>query len=253
MRGIPHGLAQQTAALPGARGALVRGLLHFPSLAITATRVAQVLLLAHAVVVAIDGRTPVAEFAWLGVAVAARAVLLWFAENASYKTAGVTKERLRTRLYERLLTLGPGYVVRTRSGEVRATLMDGVEAMESYFGRYLPALGNTLIGPVAIMVILLAIDPWLALIALAGGVLAVGGGMLWMAAFAASSDAVWAAIGDTDAEFVDTVQGLPTLKAFNATARRRAFIAERSASHCRTRGTSAGRRIRMRRRDHRSI
>ncbi|WUI02906.1 ABC transporter ATP-binding protein/permease [Spirillospora sp. NBC_00431] len=195
-------------------------------LLITATRVAQALALAHVVADAVEGRTATGAYVWLGGAIAVRAAALWLAEVAADRTAAVTKERLRARLYQRLLALGPGHLMLTRSGEVRSTLVEGVEAMESYFGRYLPALANAVAGPLAVLVILLTADPWLSVIVLAGGVLAVAGTMVWQAAFARSSDEVWAAIGDTDAEFVDTVQGLPTLKAFDATARRRVLIAE---------------------------
>jgi ATP-binding cassette, subfamily C, bacterial CydD len=41
-------------------------------------------------------------------------------------------------------------------------------------------------------------------------------------------DRVWRQIGDFDAEFVDTVQGLSTLKAFGAIGRRRAVIDDRA-------------------------
>ncbi len=195
-------------------------------LLVTATRVVQALALAHVVVAAVDGRTSATGYLWLGGAIAVRAAALWLAEVAADRTAAATKERLRVRLYRHLLTLGPGHLMLTRSGEIRSTLVEGVEAMEPYFGRYLPALVNALAGPLTVLVILLAVDPWLALIVLAGGLLAILGTLGWQAAFADSSDDVWAAIGETDAEFVDTVQGLPTLKAFDATARRRVLVAE---------------------------
>ncbi|MFI0479747.1 ABC transporter ATP-binding protein/permease [Actinomadura sp. 9N215] len=193
---------------------------------VTATRVAQALALAHVVADAVEGRTATAGYVWLGAAIAVRAAALWLAEVAADRTAAVTKERLRVRLYERLLALGPGHLMLTRSGEIRSTLVEGVEAMEPYFGRYLPALANAVAGPLTVLVILLTVDPWLSVIVLAGGALAILGTMAWQAAFAKSSDDVWAAIGDTDAEFVDTVQGLPTLKAFDAAARRRVLVAE---------------------------
>ncbi|MFI0350991.1 ABC transporter ATP-binding protein [Actinomadura sp. 9N407] len=192
---------------------------------ITATRIVQVLALAAVVEAAIAGRGATTAFAWLAAAIAARAVLLWWFEVTTQRAAAVTTERLRTRLFERLLVLGPGHLLLNRSGEVRATLVDGVEALEAYFGRYLPALLKAAITMLAIGVLLLTIDPRLTLIALAGAVLTIGATAIWRAAFAESSDKVWAVIGETDAEFVDTVQGLPTLKAFNASARRRVLVA----------------------------
>ncbi|WP_019632451.1 ABC transporter ATP-binding protein [Actinomadura atramentaria] len=203
-------------------------------LLITASRVVQAVALAHVVAAAARERDPTEAFVWLGGALAVRAACLWLAEVAAARTAAAVKERLRVRLYERLLALGVGHLLVARGGAVRAALVEGVEAMESYFGRYLPALVNALAGPLAVLALLLTLDPWLAAIVLAGALVAVGGSGLWQAAFAESSDAVWRTIGETDAEFVDTVQGLPTLKAFDAAAHRRAAVAERAE---RLRGT----------------
>ncbi|MGH3612039.1 MAG: hypothetical protein ACRDRK_05395 [Pseudonocardia sp.] len=44
----------------------------------------------------------------------------------------------------KLLALGPGYLIRTRTGAVQTTTVDGIEALEYYYGRYLPQVVNAL-------------------------------------------------------------------------------------------------------------
>lgn len=206
------------------RPILVRALL---GLAVVSTRVAQALLVADALA-RVFGGAAVADLTgtatWLAVVVLARAVLLWVCDQASQWVADRTKLRLRERLYRRLVELGPGHLGRSRTGEVRAALVDGVESLETYFGRYLPSLVQTLVGPVVILAYLVTVDPVLTAVVFGAAVFTVVAPLLWYAAFASGSSKVWTAIGTFDADFVDSVQGLATLKAFNASARRRAEL-----------------------------
>lgn len=68
-----------------------------------------------------------------------RGTLVWGREVVAQAAAGRIKERVRDRLYGKLLRLGPGYLTTTRSGEVQTTVVDGVEALEAYFSRYAAA------------------------------------------------------------------------------------------------------------------
>ncbi|MGP3971793.1 ABC transporter ATP-binding protein/permease [Streptomyces sp. 6N223] len=200
------------------------------ALLITGARVAQALLLAHVVLgVAVEG-DDLASLAgplwWLAAVIAARATLVWLAEALAARTAHATKKHVRDRVYARLMELGPGYAALHRSGTVRAAVVDAVESLEVYNARYLPALLHALTAPLAVLAFLLAEAPWLALIGLAGAAFSVVAPALFMRWYSDRSDRVWAEIGAFDAEFTDTVQGLPTLKAFGASARRRAFLAD---------------------------
>ena len=204
-------------------------------LAVAGTRVAQALLIAHAIARVFAGAAvgelgPIA--AALAVTVFARALLLWLSEVASQWVANQTKLALRERLYRRLIELGPGQVGAHRTGEIRAALVEGVESLETYFGRYLPAMAQTFITPVAILVLLLTVDPVLTAIVAGAALFAALAPLLWYGAFEKGSAKVWDAIGALDADFVDTIQGLPTLKAFNASGRRRRQL-DTQAEHVR--------------------
>ncbi|WP_199521334.1 ABC transporter transmembrane domain-containing protein [Jiangella anatolica] len=211
------------------RGYVAAGVL--TALGVTALRVAAAVLVARLLARALDGAEPgelTGLFAALLAAILVRALLLWWRELLAGRAAAATRERVRIALFDKLFELGPGYVAERRSGELRATVLDGVEALGPYVSRYLPALANALVAPLGIVVYLLFVAPGAALAALAGAVVALVLPAVWVAMRAESSGRVWREIGGLDAEYTDTIQGLLTLKAFNATARRRAVIAARA-------------------------
>jgi ATP-binding cassette subfamily C protein CydD len=204
-------------------------------LMVTGTRVVQAVLIAHAVAQMFTGArvSDLARIAvGLAVTVVVRALLLWLSDVTSQWVANQTKLRLRERLYRQLIVLGPGQVNQRRTGEIRAALVEGVESLQTYFGRYLPGLAQTLIAPVLILAYLLTVDPVLTAIVTGAAVFTVLAPLVWYAAFEKGSAKVWDAIGAFDADFVDTIQGLPTLKAFNASGRRRVQL-DAQAEHVR--------------------
>jgi ABC-type transport system involved in cytochrome bd biosynthesis fused ATPase/permease subunit len=93
-----------------------------------------------------------------------RGVLLYARETMGQRTAAAVKEALRARIYRHLLVLGPGYLERRRTGELVASAVDGVESLETYYGRYLPQLAVTMIAPIGIVIYLWMLDPPLALV-----------------------------------------------------------------------------------------
>ena len=96
---------------------------------------------------------------WFLIATAAgaalvRGVLLHLRETAGERTAAAVKQALRTRLYRHLLVLGPGYLERHRTGELVASAVDGVEQLETYYGKYLPQLLVTILASIGILIYL---------------------------------------------------------------------------------------------------
>ena len=62
--------------------------------------------------------------------IGARALVSWAGEVAAFRAAGQVKQTLRERLFAHLLTLGPAYLRRERSGELVQTAIDGIEALK---------------------------------------------------------------------------------------------------------------------------
>src|SRR6185437_9966624 len=75
-----------------------------------------------------------------------RGGLLWLAEVAAQATAQATKESMRERLLAKLIELGPSYANAQQSGRIQQTIVGGVEALETYFSRYVPTIFVAIFG-----------------------------------------------------------------------------------------------------------
>ncbi len=200
-------------------------------LAISASYAAQAWLLA-AWLATLLGAGPPAKHAALLVALVSvsllRALLVWWREGLTARAAQSVKQSLRTRLFERLVELGPGPLLRTRTGAEQAALVDGVEALEAYVGRYLPQVVVTLVVPLSVGCALLWLDPAVGATALACAALVPLVPRAWARVLGARGRAHWEAYGQLNADFVDSLQGLTTLKALGAGAQRRDALAVRT-------------------------
>ena len=70
----------------------------------------------------------------------------------AHETSAIVQRELRNKLFEKIVSLGPGYAGRQRSGELVLSLVDGVEQLETYFGQYLPQLIISILTPLIIFV-----------------------------------------------------------------------------------------------------
>jgi ABC-type multidrug transport system fused ATPase/permease subunit len=200
-------------------------------LAVTATFIVQGVLLAAVLVRLLEGEGVGAQAGLLAAVVAAvvvRFALTWLAEVVAQLTAWATKQELRTRAFAKLAELGPGYTAGGRTGELKAALVEGIEALEAYYSGYVPSLVAVAVTPVAVLAVLAGRDAVSALILAGFVVAAVGLPMLWQRMLKARGDELMAAYLGMGAAVLDTLQGLVTLKAFGAAARRRRELAERS-------------------------
>ena len=151
---------------------------------------------------------------------AIRAVLLRWREMSSMLTAAEVKVALRQRLYRALLALGPGYMERTRTGTVQSTLVDGVEALESYMGYYLPQSIVAVAVPLGIVAYICVLSPLVGVVVLVCVLAVPLAPRLWDGLLGEYGQRHWRAYTDLNAQFVDSMQGMVTLKALNASERR---------------------------------
>ncbi|CAM2070092.1 ABC transporter ATP-binding protein [Sulfidibacter corallicola] len=163
------------------------------------------------------------------VLVVTRAALLWWRRLREMRVAAAIKHDLRGRLFRHLLKLGPGYLQRTHSGKVQATMVDGVEALEGYFGAYVPQFFVTLVVSTSILAWITAIDPAVGGLVLAALLIAAFAPKLWERWLGDYGASHWSAYEALNTRFVDAMQGMTTLKAFNAAERRGASL--RAESH----------------------
>ena len=132
----------------------------------------------------------------------------------AHETAARVQKALRRTLYDRIAALGPGTVGRQRSGALTLSMIDGVEQLETYFGQFLPQFLIALLSPLLIFAVVAFIDLPVALVMLAFALLALFAPGLWHKWDVRNSIGRMKAYASFASEFLDSIQGLATLKAF---------------------------------------
>ncbi len=74
--------------------------------------------------------------------------------RSSYLASADVKRILREKIYDKMLKLGASYSEQVASSEVVQVSTEGVEQLETYFGKYLPQLFYSLLAPLTLFVIL---------------------------------------------------------------------------------------------------
>ncbi|MDX8550492.1 ABC transporter ATP-binding protein/permease [Methanospirillum sp. J.3.6.1-F.2.7.3] len=139
-----------------------------------------------------------------------------FRERSAHTTAGVMKRAIRSRMYEHLLRLGPGYTDRNDSGSIAATFVDGTEQLEQYVAYYIPYILLCMIVPATLFVgFSVFVDPITALILLIFVPLVPVMIMISNRKRRIGRGDVWREYKNLSAYYSESLQGLPTLKLFN--------------------------------------
>ena len=157
-----------------------------------------------------------------------RGVLEHVRNMMAHRTAAAVQRVLRRSLYDRLMDLGPGFVTQQRSGEIALTLVDGVEQLETYFGRYLPQLLVAGFTPFVIFGFVAFVDLPVAGVLLVAAIIALFAPAAWHRFDTRKSLERERAYSAFAAEFLDSVQGLATLKSFGQSGARARLLAERA-------------------------
>ena len=185
--------------------------------------VARLILLGWLIGQVFAGRS-VSSLAWPIAAIAAVMVLRGVFEHwrtmVAHETAAQVQKRLRRSIYDRVAALGPGTVARRRSGAITLSLIDGVEQLETYFGQYLPQLLVSLLTPIMIFGVVAFIDLPVAAVLLLFALVALFAPALWHRLEVRKAMDQQQAYAGFAAEFLDSIQGLATLKSFGQSGAR---------------------------------
>jgi thiol reductant ABC exporter CydD subunit len=147
--------------------------------------------------------------------VLARAATAWGFETAGRRAATQVVSQLRLDLVETRLRHSPTALDGAESAELATAAVSGVDALDETFARYLPTLGTALVVPVAVLALVVSIDP------LAAGVMVLTLPLvpifMWLVGRYTEhrARARWRAMSLLANHFLDVVRGLPTLRAFN--------------------------------------
>ena len=165
---------------------------------------------------------PVGALVWPLVGTAAAILLrVWLDHRRTmiaHRTAMRVQETLRGRLFDKIIALGPAWFGAERTGGVMLSIVDGVEQLQSFFGQYLPQVFIALCAPIAIFAFIAWWDVPVAAVMLGAALFTL---VLPATVHRRTGEAsrarqrTFKAFGE---EFLDAVQGLPTLKAFGQSA-----------------------------------
>jgi len=172
-------------------------------------------------------RTLVPLMALTAGAVLLRSALDYWRAMAAHTTAALVQSTLRQAIYERVTALGPAHFTRSRTGDVILSMVEGVQQLEVYFGQYLPQLAVAALTPVLIFAFVAFVDLPVALVLLAAALLTLLAPSLWHRKDSRQSLSRQKAYAAFGAEFLDSIQGLTTLKAFGQSGPRARMLGEK--------------------------
>lgn len=150
--------------------------------------------------------------AWAAAFIAAavvRAGLGIVADGQAFEAGVTARRRLRTAFLVSAFAAGPHGAPTMASGLV--TAVDQVEALETYFGRWLAGAVLAWAGPALVLLAVLPVDPVAAAIMGAGGLAVPIGMAVAGLGAAAASRQHFAAMMRLQARFLDRVQGIATI------------------------------------------
>ena len=145
----------------------------------------------------------------------AKALLAWLSSISAKTIAVHVKTRVRETLLKKLEELGPVYLKGEKSGEISSTVVEGVEALDAYFSQYLPQLVLSALVPLTILIFVFPRD------ILSGFVLLVTAPLIpyFMYLIGNSAkvitDRQFSTLSRLASQFLDSLQGLTTLKLYN--------------------------------------
>jgi len=158
----------------------------------------------------------------------------WQAGRLGNAAAQQVKRDIRTRLFDKLRQLGPIALQNERSGALASQIVDGVEALDGYFSRYIPAM--ILMSTIPLIILLVAFpNDWIS-----GLVLLITAPLvpLFMVLIGKGAERrnqlQWTKLTRMGSYFLNVLQTLPTLKLFNASRRELHNIARISDEFRRT-------------------
>jgi ATP-binding cassette subfamily C protein CydCD len=150
----------------------------------------------------------------IALVMALRAGLEYARAMVAHETASRVQKVLRRTIYDKIAALGPGTIGQMRSGALTLSLIDGVEQLETYFGQFLPQFLIALLTPLLIFAGIALIDLPIAALLAGFALLAMFLPALWHRWDTAHSVERQKSYAAFAADFLDSIQGLATLKAF---------------------------------------
>lgn len=145
-----------------------------------------------------------------------RFLMEWLTSRTSYKASVDVKRILRSKIYEKLLRLGSSYRENVHTAEVVQLASEGVEQLEIYFGKYLSQFFYSLICPLTLFAILSFVNLRAATVLLVCVPLIPLSIVVVMKIAKRLLKNYWGLYAELGDSFLENLQGLTTLKIYQA-------------------------------------
>ena len=148
--------------------------------------------------------------------------------QTSFFASSEVKKVLRTKMYKKLTRMGASYSEKVSTSEVLQVFVEGVDQLELYFGKYLPQFFFAMLAPITLFAVLVFVS-WKASV-----VLLICVPLIPLSIVAVQKIAkrllskywgVYTNLGDT---FLENIQGLTTLKVYQADERKNVEMNEKA-------------------------
>ena len=153
-----------------------------------------------------------AVLAALAAVIVGRTIVAWLQDSAAQRASAIVKSQLRARLIAHTAALGPD--AGASRAEVATLSTTGLDALDDYFGQYLPQLILAVVVPFVVLARLLPADLTATFIVAVTLPLIPLFMVLVGKATEASNAKRWNALTRLSHHFLDVISGLPTLKVF---------------------------------------
>lgn len=148
-----------------------------------------------------------------------RSLMSLFNSKLSFEASKQVKARLRTMVYEKMMRLGSSYKEYFQTSEVVQITTEGVEQLEIYFGKYMPQFFYSMLAPVTLFVIVGTMSLKVAVVLLICVPL-IPLSIVAVQKFAKKMLAkYWGTYTEMGDSFLECLQGLTTLKIYQADER----------------------------------
>lgn len=168
---------------------------------------------------------PLTFFAALSIA---KSLFAFVSEDLANETARNIKNRIRKLILSHLNAAGPVSISKEKSGELTNTLLNGVEALDVYFSKYIPQLFFAVLVPVLILIFVFPSDLLSGFVLLLTAPLIPLFMILIGKAAEAQTQKQWKTLSRLSAHFLDMIQGLTELKLLGQSKKQSRNIAKLS-------------------------
>lgn len=149
-------------------------------------------------------------------AIIVRAAAIYLAQRSGDKAAFKAVRRVRSLVYDKLTALGPSYTETVPTAEAVQTSVEGATQLQVYFGGYLPQLFFAGLTPITLFVLLVGQAGLPAALLLACVPVIPVSIMMVMRNAKKIGAEYWGSYVDLGGMFLEAVQGLTTLKVYQA-------------------------------------